>query len=290
MIGLDSRVGIQAFFCITRKASDFAIQPRWFFTSADLEKYLEIAVRKGWDSTKIGSLIEAFAVAGGTVTCQLFHYTAGFTYLPAVFPCTAAVLRTSKQKALWAKIQIRDKLNAKLGTYLMRPVVFPGANCGIAVLITGHAKAKMAYKNFEQDIVQRYSINLLGWPAGLKFTNPSDLSDSLPPLQALVDALNDDSCKFVQLSATELKARRERTAADIQAGTAIAHARKQRRDAGIPRGPRSKRSRTDKAVITDDSDDDDSGEGGDAAAASDNGTLAPARDHDGQRIRKRRRT
>ena len=69
-MGLDSRVGVQGLFCIVRSSNDFAIEPRWFFTSPDLERYLEVAVRKKWNTSHIGTQVEAFAVAGGSLTCE----------------------------------------------------------------------------------------------------------------------------------------------------------------------------------------------------------------------------
>jgi hypothetical protein len=68
MQGLDSRVGIQGMFCIVRSSTEYALTPRWYFTSADLEKFLEIAVRGRWDTNRIGAQMEAYAVAGGSVT------------------------------------------------------------------------------------------------------------------------------------------------------------------------------------------------------------------------------
>ncbi|KAI0687956.1 hypothetical protein BC835DRAFT_1419558 [Cytidiella melzeri] len=200
MIGLDNRVGIQGMFCIVRSSTDFAMDPRWFFTSTELEKYLEIAVRK-WDTPKIGAQIEAYAVAGGSIT---------------------GLLRTSKMKARWLKSQIRDKISALL------------------VEITGNENVKMNYVSFEEAIVERFHIILEGWPSGIAFTNPSELSDTLPPLQSVVDALTSGMCKFVRISEAQVQARRERIAADIASGKkAPRKPRKQRKDAGVARGPRT---------------------------------------------------
>ncbi|KAI0699212.1 hypothetical protein BC835DRAFT_1412677 [Cytidiella melzeri] len=199
IMGLDSRVGIQGMFCLVRNSASFAMDPRWFFTSPELEKYLEIAVRK-WDTTNIGALIEAYAIAGGSVT---------------------NMLRTAKMKANWLKTQIRAKITAQL------------------IELTGNPSIKMNYVNFEEQIVQRYGLAIVGWPANVHFVNPSDLSNSLPPLQGLCDALTNGSCKFVRLTAAEVKARRERVAADVAAGTITPRkARKPRKDAGVPRRSR----------------------------------------------------
>lgn len=97
----------------------------------------------------------------------------------------------------------------------------------------------MNYVNFEDQIVQRFGIDLIGWPGNVKFVNPSEMSDSIAPLQELSAALSDGTCKFVTLSLAEQNARRERIAADEAAGrTAPRKPRKQRKDAGVVRGSR----------------------------------------------------
>ncbi|KAJ6578927.1 hypothetical protein B0H10DRAFT_2236038 [Mycena sp. CBHHK59/15] len=63
--GLNQRVvGIEAFFCIVRNSSAFHIEPHWYFTSKELEEYMEIATRKRWNTAEVGARLEAFAIAG----------------------------------------------------------------------------------------------------------------------------------------------------------------------------------------------------------------------------------
>jgi hypothetical protein len=57
----------------------------------------------------------------------------------------------------------------------------------------------MQYVNYEEAIVQCYGVLLKGWTFN-RFVNPSELSTSLPPLQKLLNALNDGSCKIVKLT------------------------------------------------------------------------------------------
>lgn len=64
MTGLTYRVGIEGFFCIVQNTPDFHMKPQWFFTLPALEEYMNIAVRRKWDITEIGTKLEAFAVAG----------------------------------------------------------------------------------------------------------------------------------------------------------------------------------------------------------------------------------
>ena len=64
--------------------------------------------------------------------------------------------------------------------------------------ITGNIKAIMQYMNYEEVIVQHYWVVLKGWTFD-RFVNPIELSMVLPPLQKLLDAINDGSCKFNKL-------------------------------------------------------------------------------------------
>jgi hypothetical protein len=89
----------------------------------------------------------------------------------------------------------------------------------------------MNYINYEEAIVQRYSIELVGWTYD-KFVNPSEFSLALAPLRRLIDAINAGECKFVRLKAEERQKRLETYKAKIAAGELKARERKTRSDAG----------------------------------------------------------
>ncbi|KAJ7673735.1 hypothetical protein DFH06DRAFT_979023 [Mycena polygramma] len=72
MVGLNALVGIEGFFCIVRNTTQFHMKPQWYFTSEELEKYMQIACRKRWDTGEVGSKIEAFSVAGCDVMSAFF--------------------------------------------------------------------------------------------------------------------------------------------------------------------------------------------------------------------------
>jgi len=110
------------------------------------------------------------------------------------------------------------------------------------VEITGNPQAVMHWTHFEEDVVLRYGIDLVGYTPYEKLQNPSELSTSIPPLQALLTALETGACKFVKLSSDELKKREESHSAKLISGEIPPRKRKQRSDAG---GKRSKkRART----------------------------------------------
>ena len=90
----------------------------------------------------------------------------------------------------------------------------------------------MHYAQYEEEIVQRYGIELEGWTYE-KLTNPSDLSSSLPPLKALRDAIISGTCKFVKLTAAEKKKREAAYMAKIKSGEIELRKHKWRSDAGV---------------------------------------------------------
>ena len=97
--------------------------------------------------------------------------------------------------------------------------------------ITGNTKAIMHYTNYEVDIVQRYNVVLEGWTYE-NLVNPSELSNSLPPLKALLSALDEGACRFVKLTAAQAKEREAAYDAKVASGDIIPRTRKRRSDAG----------------------------------------------------------
>ena len=105
--------------------------------------------------------------------------------------------------------------------------------------ITNNANATMHYADYEEKVLQRYGVELIGWTYE-KLVNPSELSTSLPGLHQLLEAINTGSCKFIKLSQAQLKQRREERQKAIEDGSLPApKTRKPRKDRG------SKRKRTD---------------------------------------------
>ncbi|KAH9918798.1 uncharacterized protein B0H18DRAFT_1122874 [Fomitopsis serialis] len=189
--GLKARVGVEGFFCLVRSSTKYNVSPHLWFSSAQLGKYLRLNI-KGFDLEKIGLLAEAFVVAG----CDWMTF-----------------LHTSKDQANFLKTDIRDMVHTAL------------------VNITGNPKIIMNYKSFEHEIVIKYGIDIEGWTPGKdRFINPSDLSDSLPLLRTLHEALESGTCKFIRLSAEQVSARRKAYDARVNAGEVVT--RKTRKDKG----------------------------------------------------------
>ena len=93
----------------------------------------------------------------------------------------------------------------------------------------------MYYVDYEEKIVQRYGIELVGWTYE-KFVNPSELSTLLPGLQQLLDAINNGSCKFIKLSPLQLIERHQALQKSISDGSVPApQGRKPCKDRGTKR-------------------------------------------------------
>ncbi|KAJ7683511.1 hypothetical protein B0H14DRAFT_3535116 [Mycena olivaceomarginata] len=125
MHGLSYHVGMAGFFCFVQDSTDFHIEPQWYFTSPELERYLPLAVGRKWEQAKVGPQLEAFAIAG----CD-----------------TMNLLRTARQKAAFIKSKIHDLVGSGL------------------VKITGK-QIDMEYVHHEESIILHYGVKLVGWTA-----------------------------------------------------------------------------------------------------------------------------
>ncbi|KAJ6550324.1 hypothetical protein B0H19DRAFT_1093671 [Mycena capillaripes] len=193
---LSQRVGIEGFFCIVKNNVEFKMEPEWYFTSRELEQYMDIATRKKWVTGEVGMKLEAFAIAG----CD-----------------PANMLRTSKQKTDWMKGEIRSLLAKNL------------------VDVSKVTNARLGWTWWEEDVVQRYGVVLDGWTAGDQITDPSNLSTSQTVIRTLLDAVRTDKCAFRKLGPLEAAERKAKWDAEVTAGRVVAKHRAPRCDAGHPR-------------------------------------------------------
>jgi hypothetical protein len=162
------------------------------------------------------------------------------------------MMKSSKGKSDYIKGQIRDRLGEKLGKYHHLSLSLLLTQCHLAD-ITGNPKAVMHYVQYHKEIVMRYGVALKGWTHPM-FANPSDLSTSLPPLQELLNAINSDQCKFVNLTSEQQKAEDNKYQEKIRKGEITVPVRATRKDKG-------KKRKVQEAAG--DSNDDEDGENGD---------------------------
>ena len=92
---------------------------------------------------------------------------------------------------------------------------------------------------YEELIMLKYGIELQGWTFKM-FKCPSDLSTSIQPLQELLNAINNGKCRFVKLTAVEVKRRREECQKQISDGTIAVKQQKQHSDIGKKRSCKGK--------------------------------------------------
>ncbi|KAJ7785380.1 hypothetical protein B0H14DRAFT_2630594 [Mycena olivaceomarginata] len=214
-------LALRVFFCVVKNNVDFKMEPEWYFTSKELETYMEIATQKRWVTGEVGMRLEAFVIAG----CDPVN-----------------MLRTSAQKVNYMKGEIRAELAKNLS----------------ACEVSGVPDARIGWTWFEEDVVQRYGVKLVGWTAGKDPVDPSNLSTSQSVICTLLTAIRNGECCFKKLGPTEAAERRKKWEEDIAAGRVTAKHRASRCDAGQPH----KRVRDD----SDNDSDDNDGEADDGTA------------------------
>ena len=99
----------------------------------------------------------------------------------------------------------------------------------ILVTATGNPKAVMQYKHYERDIVIRYGIEMEGWTHTM-FACPASLPMEIEPLQKLLEALDNGTCRFRSLTYAEREERKRTYEAKVANGAV--RPRKTRSDKG----------------------------------------------------------
>jgi hypothetical protein len=127
----------------------------------------------------------------------------------------------------------------------------------------------MQYLNYERDIVLRHGVVLEGWTHST-WANPSELSTSLEPLRRLLDALKNDTCKFVKLTTAQRQKRQEEYNKKVDSGEIQVQERQKRKDAG------KKRKQHDGGGVTDDDINDNPAQGNGDQDGDDQGNDRPS--------------
>jgi len=119
-------------------------------------------------------------------------------------------------------------------------------------MVTRSKVADMNYDNYDEKVVQKLKVKLVGWPFE-KIISPTKLY-TIGELRTLRDVLRSGACCWVQMSKLELKAHANDIAMRREGGEVIGKARKERSDKGVKTGPRRKPGACDESS---DSDSDD---------------------------------
>jgi hypothetical protein len=113
----------------------------------------------------------------------------------------------------------------------------------------------MEYKKYHHEIVLGHSVELIGWPHP-ELKSPSSLGNSLPVFLKILDALDNGSCRFRELTQDEVATLDDAYKAKVAIGELPdAKPRKIRSDAGKPK----KRKRTHESDESEDSPSESSG-------------------------------
>ncbi|KZP17974.1 hypothetical protein FIBSPDRAFT_685056, partial [Athelia psychrophila] len=94
----------------------------------------------------------------------------------------------------------------------------------------------MSYVNFIVDIVEKYYIKIINWPANIPFIKPADIGD-INHLRQLVAAFKTGSTYWRPLTKHEKKLVENEARARKEAGVVAKKPRAKRSDAGVKRGP-----------------------------------------------------
>jgi hypothetical protein len=92
----------------------------------------------------------------------------------------------------------------------------------------------MCYVKYDQDIVTKHKVELVGWPVSIKFANPSEIG-TVDDIRKLRQALKVGDCKWIVQSRGQQAAYAERLAEKVAAGEQVVKKRKERSDKGKPR-------------------------------------------------------
>lgn len=102
-------------------------------------------------------------------------------------------------------------------------------------MITNIPNLGMNYLNYKTSIVQKYHVQLLGWPSDIPFVNPHQLT-TIAAARSLQNSLTVSTCKWVVMSKRQQNEHTVIMAADVERGRAVGRKRKVRSDKGKKRG------------------------------------------------------
>ncbi|KAJ7115183.1 hypothetical protein C8R44DRAFT_880505 [Mycena epipterygia] len=140
---------------------------------------------------------------------------------------------SSQELERYMPLAVRKKWDTGEKADFLKVEIRQGIHAGL-VAITKNPKAEMSYFHFDEDIMHRYGIDLVGWTADRR-VSPSDLSSSLAVLTTLRNAINNGVRKWVKLTPEDLKARKKKWAEDVAAGRILRKSRSTRADKGKKR-------------------------------------------------------
>ncbi|KIJ60163.1 hypothetical protein HYDPIDRAFT_64863, partial [Hydnomerulius pinastri MD-312] len=95
-------------------------------------------------------------------------------------------------------------------------------------------QTRLNYTNFESSIKVKHAIDKKGWPNGIPFTSPYNISN-VEQVRVLRDALKRGNCFFYKMTPREYREFEKELEARRDRGETISAPRKKRSDAGKSR-------------------------------------------------------
>lgn len=92
----------------------------------------------------------------------------------------------------------------------------------------------MCYVKYERDIVTKHKVELVGWPASIKFANPSEIG-TVEDIRNLRQVLKVGECKWIVQTRGQQAAYAVMLERKLAAGELVVRKRKQRSDKGKQR-------------------------------------------------------
>jgi len=177
--------GASGFAVIVRGNSDVNVDPFVFSTCPKVFPYVSKSCPgSGFDQASVATKLEAYAIAGMDAMSEYFIVIDLNMCLPS-----SSDLNTRSNQAITqgTKSGIRFSIARGLQDIVGRPV-------------------KMHYTKFVPNIVQEYSVNLVGWPAppAPPFGNPAHMTSHLPSLTILKKALDSGECHWKSIDDDEV--------------------------------------------------------------------------------------
>ncbi|KAH7911641.1 hypothetical protein BJ138DRAFT_985364, partial [Hygrophoropsis aurantiaca] len=176
---LKARLGTEAFVILVRGSVNHQMEPKIFVTGDIVDQFLKLYLWK--DPMEIALKFESAVLADGVQSSEF----------------TKAAIRSGLQIAL-GKLHFYAYLEHFLTNSL--------AN------ITKNSTATMEYSNYEEAIVRRWKVKLVGWTHN-EWGNPSNLKGGLSHLETLAVAVSEGTCHFVRIDQAKINDREHRITA-----------------------------------------------------------------------------
>ena len=106
-------------------------------------------------------------------------------------------------------------------------------------MVSRRPTATMSYINYDTDVVQKYSVRLVGYPFPTVIS-PHQIH-TIDAIQTLRDALHAGTCHWLSISGKEVHQHAIETTRRLDTGEIIKKRRKERSDKGKKKGPRTPR-------------------------------------------------